>query len=52
MTWGWLKPLLDFLKELFGEVLTTEVKSTDAKTSDDTKKRFQGLRDRIKPPAP
>jgi len=53
--WGWLKPVLDFLKELFGGILTHEVKATNAQTTDETKERFSALRDRIKstpPPEP
>lgn len=48
MTWGWLKPVLDFLRELFGDLLTSEKKGSDAKTDEETRKRFDSLRDRIK----
>lgn len=53
MGWGWLKPVLEFFRALFGDLLTAEKKGTDAQTTDETKERFQaGLGARIKPEPP
>lgn len=50
--WGWLKPVLDFFRDLVGDILKHEVKATDAKTTDETKERFNAMRNRIKPEPP
>lgn len=49
--WGWLKPVLDFLRELVGDILKHEVKASDAKTSNETRQRFDTIKSRIKPEA-
>lgn len=50
--WGWLKPVLDFLAGLFEKAVTMDVKATEAKTTDETKQRFETIRQRIKPTPP
>jgi len=47
----WIKLLLEFLADIVAKVLTAEVKSSDAKTTDETRTRFQKLKDRFKRPA-
>lgn len=46
-----IKAVLEFLAELFGKGLTSEVKSTEAHTTNETRARWQKLKDRIKPDA-
>jgi hypothetical protein len=46
--YGWIKPILEFLAELFGKQARTEKKVIDAKTLHSTKTRFQGLRARMR----
>lgn len=48
---GIIKVILEFLAELFGKGLTAKVKATDAHTTNETRTKFNTLKDRIKPDA-
>jgi len=52
--WGWLKPLLDWLSSLVIDRAEKPTASTDAKTTDETRKAFQDqLGGRLRrPPGP
>jgi hypothetical protein len=53
MTWGWIKPVLDFFLGWFMKSAEAETKATEAKTTDETRDKFKAqLGARIKPEPP